>query len=481
MGSSTRSRPAGAVRRAGRGAIGAAGGERRAGAAEDAAGAAAGGAHRGHDRRLGAVVRRRREDRRVVAIAARAQEARSPRRRSRSRGRGSRRGACRRRRRWRRGRDRSRRRCGRRPGGRSRRDGCGCGWPARARRAPARPARARPLGVLLEVGAHDEEGGPHAVAREQVGEAGQAAPQDREARRLGRRVRQGVDAVVAGDRVEIDGHATEAICTILPGHARGAYHARAPIDYRVAMPEPASHEFEVEMRVPALPERDSRRDLSSRPGRRAATWCATSSATSTAWPSPTRRGRPLPRRGRLDKQRWRIATGGRPFGSAIGCSRSRPACARRSSTPATATGTAPACSSSSTGELGARAGSVVAPRRGLAGGDGSAARRAGQGGARPAARGRAPATPRPTSTSSVDAPFEVGTHATARVFGRADAFELALYGRTNAEPARLVDILRRVVAGDGADVRAAASLSTATSSSCTRCRSGRAASSTGRR
>ena len=37
------------------------------------------------------------------------------------------------------------------------------------------------------------------------------------------------------------------------------YHAATPITYRVAMPEPASHEFEVEMRVPALPGHDDAR------------------------------------------------------------------------------------------------------------------------------------------------------------------------------------------------------------------------------
>ena len=32
--------------------------------------------------------------------------------------------------------------------------------------------------------------------------------------------------------------------------------AAAPIVYRVSMPEPASHEYEIEMLVPALPGRD---------------------------------------------------------------------------------------------------------------------------------------------------------------------------------------------------------------------------------
>ena len=85
--------------------------------------------------------------------------------------------------------------------------------------ARERRQRRPPLGVVFQIGADDEEGGAHAVPREQLGEARQAAPQDREARRLGRRAGQRVDAVVAGDRVEIDGHATEAICTILPCHA----------------------------------------------------------------------------------------------------------------------------------------------------------------------------------------------------------------------------------------------------------------------
>jgi predicted metalloprotease with PDZ domain len=48
-----------------------------------------------------------------------------------------------------------------------------------------------------------------------------------------------------------------------------------------------------------------------------------------------------------------------------------------------------------------------------------------------------------------DSPFEVGTHALhAFTVGRT-RFELALYGRTNADPARLSDILRRVVRTTG--------------------------------
>ena len=64
---------AGAVGRAGRGAVGRARGEQHARVAEHAARLAADDAHRAHHDRLGAVVARRREDRRVVAVAARAQ------------------------------------------------------------------------------------------------------------------------------------------------------------------------------------------------------------------------------------------------------------------------------------------------------------------------------------------------------------------------------------------------------------------------
>ena len=58
------------------------------------------------------------------------------------------------------------------------------------------------------------------------------------------------------------------------------------------------------------------------------------------------------------------------------------------------------------------------------------------------ARARASPTPPPTSTSCVDSPFEVGHARAARLHASGGTqFELALYGRTNADAARLVDIL----------------------------------------
>ncbi len=64
--------------------------------------------------------------------------------------------------------------------------------------------------VVVQILADDEERGAHAVAREQLGEARQAAPQHGGARGLGRRAGERVNPVVAGDGVQIDGHADQA-------------------------------------------------------------------------------------------------------------------------------------------------------------------------------------------------------------------------------------------------------------------------------
>jgi predicted metalloprotease with PDZ domain len=50
----------------------------------------------------------------------------------------------------------------------------------------------------------------------------------------------------------------------------------------------------------------------------------------------------------------------------------------------------------------------------------------------------------------VDSPFEVGRHEVRAFSVGRTRFELALYGRTNADPRRLTDILRRVVTATGA-------------------------------
>ena len=179
----------------------------------------------------------------------------------------------------------------------------------------------------------------------------------------------------------------------------------------------------------------------SRPGRRAATWCATSSATCSGWPITDERGRPLRARAPRQAALARSRPAGARSASATACSRSRPACARRSSTTATATGTAPACSSTSTGELArpCRVDGRAAAALGLAGRD-----RAGAGGGR-ARRLRRP----PTSTSWSTRRSRSARTRRARSASGGTRFELALYGRCNADAARLVDILRRIVAATG--------------------------------
>ena len=82
------------------------------------------------------------------------------------------------------------------------------------------------------------------------------------------------------------------------------------------MPDPASHEFEVEMDVPPLPDRDAV-DLVF------PAWAPGSYLVRDFVRHVYRlaitdgRGRPLPHE-RLDKQRWRVTTGGRGF-RAVGC------------------------------------------------------------------------------------------------------------------------------------------------------------------
>src|SRR5262245_44868877 len=99
------------------------------------------------------------------------------------------------------------------------------------------------------------------------------------------------------------------------GRSPATPHARvttpAPIQYRVSMPEPATPEFEVEMRVPALPGLDAVEIVFP-------TWAPGSYLVRDFVRHVFRlavtdeRGRALARE-RRDKQRWRIRTGGRAF------------------------------------------------------------------------------------------------------------------------------------------------------------------------
>src|SRR3954454_14040468 len=81
------------------------------------------------------------------------------------------------------------------------------------------------------------------------------------------------------------------------------------IAYLVAMPDPSTHEFELEMRVPALPDRETAEIVFP-------TWAPGSYMVRDFVRHVFRlaitdeRGRPLAHE-RMDKQRWRVRTGGR--------------------------------------------------------------------------------------------------------------------------------------------------------------------------
>jgi predicted metalloprotease with PDZ domain len=209
----------------------------------------------------------------------------------------------------------------------------------------------------------------------------------------------------------------------------------APVTYLVAMPEPASHEFEIEMRVPALPGRDSIEIVFP-------TWAPGSYLVRDFVRHVFRlavtdaSGGPLARE-RLDKQRWRIRPGGRPF-----IVRYRvfafEASVRTSfldDSHGYWNGTSLFFYVAGELERPCRV-TVVSP----AGSKWQVAT------ALPRVRGAYAAA---DFDELCDAPFEVGTHDTRAFKVGRTKFELALYGRCNADTDRLVDILRRIVVATG--------------------------------
>ena len=211
-----------------------------------------------------------------------------------------------------------------------------------------------------------------------------------------------------------------------------------PITYRVSMSEPTSHEFEVDMTVPALPER------------------ATADIVFPTWAPGSYMVRDFARhvfqlaiddgRGhalayeRIDKQRWRVATGGRAF-------RIRYRVFAFEATVRTSflddshgywNGTSVFFFVD--GELGRPCRVAVVPPPGSGWRVATALA--------PVA-GRRGVYQADDFDDLVDAPFEIGTHEVYGFRVGGTRFELALYGRCNADRARLVDILRRIVTATG--------------------------------
>jgi predicted metalloprotease with PDZ domain len=206
------------------------------------------------------------------------------------------------------------------------------------------------------------------------------------------------------------------------------------------MPEPASHEYQVEMLVPAIAGRDEVEIVFP-------AWAPGSymvrdfvrHLTGLAVTDGAGRALAPERVVRVDKQRWRIQTDGRPF-------RVRYRIFAFEATVRTSfldDGHAYWNGTSMfffvDGELGRRCEVTVAlPDR-----------RWRVATALPAVAGRRLTYAAADFDELCDSPFEIGTHALLAFTVGKTRFELALYGRSNADPARLVDILRRVVTVTG--------------------------------
>ena len=204
------------------------------------------------------------------------------------------------------------------------------------------------------------------------------------------------------------------------------------------MPEPASHEFDVEMRVPALPDHETAEIVFP-------TWAPGSYMVRDFVRHVFRlavtdeRGQPLARE-RLDKQRWRITTGGRAFRV-----RYRVFAFEASVRTSFLDDSHGYFNGTSVffhvdGELArpCRVTVVPPPRSGW----------------RVATALRLVPGARATYAAAdfdelCDAPFEIGTHETRAFAVGRTKFELALYGRHNADVRRLVDILKRIAAATG--------------------------------
>ncbi|HVZ88570.1 MAG TPA: PDZ domain-containing protein [Polyangia bacterium] len=216
--------------------------------------------------------------------------------------------------------------------------------------------------------------------------------------------------------------------------------APVPVVYKVAMPQPASHEYEVDMQVPALAGRTEVEIVFP-------TWAPGSYMVrdfvrhliDLAITDGAGRALDPARVARLDKQRWRIQTGGRPF-------RVRYRVFAFEATVRTSF-----LDDSHAYWNGTSLFFFV---------DGELARPCHVRAALPDRRWRVSTALPPVAGQRLtwaaadfdelaDAPFEIGTHALHAFNVGKTRFELALYGRTNADPARLVDILRRVVSATG--------------------------------
>jgi predicted metalloprotease with PDZ domain len=211
----------------------------------------------------------------------------------------------------------------------------------------------------------------------------------------------------------------------------------APIRYRVAMPEPQSHEFHITMEIPALPGRE------------------TMAVVFPAWAPGSylvrdfsrhiydldmrdRAGKAVTHE-RLDKQRWRLSTGGRPV-----TLRYRVFAYEVSVRTSFLDDSHAFLSGTSLfffvdGELARPCVLAVEPPAGWRIST-----------ALPALRGRRNTFSARDYDELVDSPVEVGTHQVLAFRVDGTRFEVALHGHTNADLARIIADLRAIVRATGA-------------------------------
>jgi predicted metalloprotease with PDZ domain len=214
--------------------------------------------------------------------------------------------------------------------------------------------------------------------------------------------------------------------------------AAAPITYRVAMSAPASHEYEIQIDVPALPGRDAVELVF--PAWAPGSYLVRDFVRHVYRLSITdARGNALPAQ-RLDKGRWRVESGARAFRVRYRVFAFEQSVRTSFLDDSHAYWNGTSLFFFVDGELGRPCRVVVAP---------PPRARWQVDTALPAVRGARLTWAAADFDELVDSPFEVGTHARRSFRVGRVPFELALYGRTNADVERLVDILRRVVTVTG--------------------------------
>src|SRR5579872_2257199 len=224
----------------------------------------------------------------------------------------------------------------------------------------------------------------------------------------------------------------------MPAASAAASRSPVPVVYRVSFPEPGSHMLHVQMDVPALPARPA------------------ATIVFPAWAPGSYlvrdfvrhvydlrindgRGRALPCR-RLDKQRWEVDTSGRSFRVQYRVFAFEPSVRTSFVDDSHAYWNGTSVFFFVDGEIPRPCHVIVAPPAG---------RRWRVDTALPPLPGRANQFRAADFDELCDSPFEAGTHTLSRFRAGGATFELALYGRCNADPRRLLDILRRVVSTTG--------------------------------